>query len=458
MKTINLLCVLALALCGCATTPAPATDDYSSLYDGRPKTVFATEMPTADAAQAIRRGDQALARGDADRALWLYIQSLRHDSRTPVGFARIGTVHERRGNLALAARAYEGALEREPDNVALRERLATVLLNAREPDRAREHLELIASSPQAGWRTYNGLGILADLDGDHAGAINHFERALALTPDSTRLLSNLGYSRYLHGDWDSARAAYVRALAIEPRHELALRNLALLEVRAGNAGTATELLTRIMPEAEALNDVGYFAMLAGEHGLAAAYLRRAIDASPSYYALAHRNLARNAEAASAASASALPAADSGRPRAAGAALPPPQTIAASATPRSEPARRPTAARDGVAHSAPAAIAAPVSQPPRPTTGHAAATHAAPAIGQLADYERRWVRASVLNVRDAASQSSETIDKLRRGHVVRILAIDGVWSRVLYWDHGNDAVATREGWVHSSYLTAQRVRT
>lgn len=292
----RIVLILLLATGGCATT-APPSQDYAALYDGRPGTVFGTELPTADAAEAIRRGDHALARGQADRALWFYIRSLDHDSSSAVAFTRIGALHERRGNLALAARAYEEAAMRAPDNVAIVERLATILLNQRDLDRARTRFESIADSPDAGWRTHNGIGVLADLEGDHMGAAAHFRRALEQEPHSAQILNNLGYSYYLYGAWDLARSSLEGALAVEPANELALRNLALLEARTGAPEKALELLLLITTEQKALNDVGYICMLEGQHAEAHAYLRRAIDASPSYYALAHRNLERNAELA-----------------------------------------------------------------------------------------------------------------------------------------------------------------
>src|SRR5688572_1372451 len=124
--------LLALALAGCSGAPtlpdeaAPARADRAAvekLYDGQPAAVHATEFPVASAAEGMARGDQAWRKGQLDLAVYLYVQSLAYDAKNPEPLLRIGAIHERRGNRALAERAFEMALQLDPENPGINERL-----------------------------------------------------------------------------------------------------------------------------------------------------------------------------------------------------------------------------------------------------------------------------------------------------------------------------------------------
>lgn len=553
----TLIAFVAACLWGCATAPS-TTQDYSAFYDGQPQAVFGTELPTADATEALIRGDRARLKQQYDRALYFYIRALAHDSTSAAAFVRIGAIHEHRGNGALAIRAYHEALQRQPDHDAVKERLAILLLNAGQTEAARERLRDVVAGGAASWRAHNGLGVAADLAGEHERATEHFSAALELRPDSPQLLNNLGYSHYLAGDLERARDAFARALLVDGSHELALRNMALVEVRAGNDETALGLLSRVSSAAEAHNDVGYLLMLEGRHSTAQRYLLQAIELAPTYYALAHRNLARSRELAEEtrrqiATAAIEPPADiqPSEPRAAapaprapdlsgayvdltarapeppgayaelapGAAdssnsymdeaprklatalfadetkpspAPTPAPVAASRAPEPAPVAvrapepAPVEATDaqgasGTPESVPVTMAtsepAPEAPPgaavrpdaapqavsaPRAAPARAAAAERAERTAETAEdstqlYQKRWVQAPALNVREAASIDAQRLDQLRRGHVVRVLRRAGEWAYIRYWEYVDGRTLIRSGWVYSRFLTAESVR-
>lgn len=482
MKRLTTTVCLAV-LCGCASGPPPAAD-YSSLYDGEPQAVFGTELPTADAAEAIMRGDRASAQRQYDKALYFYIRSLSHDASSAPVFVRIGAIHERRGNRLLAVRAYNEALQRVPEHHAVRERLAVLLLKAGHTQKAQEAFAEVVTANAAGWRSHNGLGVIADLQGEHEKAVGHFNDALELRPDSPQILNNLGYSHYLSGDLKMARDAFVRALLVDEGHEQALRNLALVEVRVGNYDNALELLGRVSSPAQAHNDVGYLCMLEGRHADAERYLRKATELSASYYQLAHRNLARNGRALADARArnEALASADRAAPAMPDTRSEQPEpvalrsaadiSLAASALPgalRPRPAVPPPGTEPTPAavetNAAPAATAPEIATPSRAARAESSAV--ASDSGETAadrgprpaaqQYQKRWVKASALNVRDAASSDAEKLDQLRRGHVVRVLRRDGEWAFIRYWEYVGGRTLTRSGWVYARFLTAESVR-
>ena len=65
-----------------------------------------------------------------------------------------------------------------------------------------------------------------------------FRQALAATPDYPDALNNLGYALLLAGQPDEARALYEKALALQPDFPEALNNLGLIAGRAGDLPTA----------------------------------------------------------------------------------------------------------------------------------------------------------------------------------------------------------------------------
>jgi Flp pilus assembly protein TadD len=296
-RRIILSLIVITHLVGCASYPSPEDAQptpgrYQSLYDGQPATVYGTQIPSESPGEAVAKGDQAARRGDLDMALWHYVQALEMNDSNADVFYRVGSLHERRDNHALAAVAYRLALRRKPNHVGANEGLGLELLRQRQYDRARDHLDRVVARDKNRWRAQNGLGILADLNGENGAAITHFKAALAAQPDSSMILNNLGYSLYLSGDLEGASQAFNRAATIDPRQGHARRNLGLVYARQGAYGEAVETLAATTERASALNDVGYLAMLNGDLEEAEYLLQEATLISPRYYVKAHENLAR----------------------------------------------------------------------------------------------------------------------------------------------------------------------
>jgi Flp pilus assembly protein TadD len=93
----------------------------------------------------------------------------------------------------------------------------------------------------------------------------------------------------LQGRYAEAEAAFERALAIDPGLLPAKSNLRLSLAWQGRYNEALEGLA---PETagEALNNVGYVAMLRGDYEAAERYLSQAMEVSATYNEAAARNL------------------------------------------------------------------------------------------------------------------------------------------------------------------------
>jgi tetratricopeptide (TPR) repeat protein len=80
--------------------------------------------------------------------------------------------------------------------------------------------------------------------GDHAGAIQALEKALALAPGETQALSLLGWAQMLHENYDDALATFSRVLMKEPVNALARINVGYICLKKRIFGEAIEHLSK----------------------------------------------------------------------------------------------------------------------------------------------------------------------------------------------------------------------
>jgi tetratricopeptide (TPR) repeat protein len=259
------------------------------LYAGEPPVVHGTEYPVLSAADGIQRGDDAFRAGKPDLAVYLYVESLKFDSTRAEPFLKIGAIHEQRGNRPLAEKAFELALERDPNHAAARERLGLLYLqDRRDGDAWAQFQQAIALDPQR-WRSYNGLGVVADRRNAFGDAIGYYNQALAIDPSAAVVFNNRGYSRYLAGDLPAAEADLKEAIRLGA-HAGAWTNLGKVQAKQGRYPEALESLLKEMDLAHAYNLLGEVAMEAGDYSRAKRYFESAISAAPRYYEAAQRNL------------------------------------------------------------------------------------------------------------------------------------------------------------------------
>lgn len=284
--------VLALLLGGCASNAQQqsSSDPYAALGDGGSSVEYSTAFPVASPEEAYRNGEAAMRAKDTDRALFEYLRGLRME-RSPKAepLYYVGLIHHGRGNHDLAEKAYRWALELDDGHIGSRTALGVALLEQRDYDSARQHLQPLAARSNAPWQVHNALGVIADIHGDFELARTHYEKALEASPSTPLVLNNLGYSRYLAGDWDGARLSLRRAVSANPSYELAWRNLGLVYAREGDFETAVEAVARNGDRAKAFNDIGYISMLEGRYEDAMGFFEEAMRLSPTYYITASQN-------------------------------------------------------------------------------------------------------------------------------------------------------------------------
>ena len=208
----RLIIIVCITLCtalmsGCASmagtstgqSSADADESLARLYDGDPEVVFATEFPVESAEEAIARADRALASGDIDLALYMYVRAYDLEKDNVHALARIGEIHESRDNMNLATVAFASVLRVDPTHAGALQSLGLIYLQAKRHDEAQALLERAIAENPALWRAQNGIGIIADMRGEHTKASVAYNAALVVNPGHAPLLNNRGYSYYLDG-------------------------------------------------------------------------------------------------------------------------------------------------------------------------------------------------------------------------------------------------------------------
>lgn len=139
------------------------------------------------------------------------------------------------------------------------------------------------------WRAWNALGVIHDREGDYAAAKAAYTKASELQPRRPEIINNMGFSSLLSGDVNTAIDAFSEALSLRSDLGVARTNLRLAMALKGDyvaalAGANAQELRAL------LNNAGVAALSRGDYVNAEALLSRAMEKSPSFYALAAKNL------------------------------------------------------------------------------------------------------------------------------------------------------------------------
>ncbi|GAA3722539.1 tetratricopeptide repeat protein [Oceanisphaera sediminis] len=312
----NKLCALitVVLLSGCASTNE--TND-NGLFGAKSPGVGVIKPTTA--AEARMLVTQSQTAGNPDAMIYAYTQALAFDEFEPADiYFHIAGLEQQRHNNGQAEQAYRQAIAAAPKREDLKESLALLLVDMKRHQEAETLLQEVVLADQARlkapaadspttavaqcvtdnrspWRSYNGLGLLADILEQGEQARHHYQCALKIQPGLAILHTNLGFSYYLEGEYPQAERALTRAVNQDPQYRRAWSNLGLLYYRWNRKSEALAALRKNGTQAEALNDLGYIALMEGAYEEAAGLFQRAIDASPRYYprAVANLNQAKN---------------------------------------------------------------------------------------------------------------------------------------------------------------------
>lgn len=309
-----IILLLSFGLFSCSTTERPVYNKSSNLNSFNE--FFENSSSTQNNGKPVS-SEEALAgaleaeqKGDLDKALYYYIQSLLFDPENAAVFLKIAQNHEQRGNDSIAVRAYSEAVKNDPSLILAYQGLGIINMEMRKYKQAQEYLQkaIILDQKRLGelgaekegeyypldkespTNSYNALGILEDMYGNFELARTYYNLALNANENSANVLSNIGYSYYLAGKLNSAERYFKRAINVDNQHKRAWTNLGLIYIQKGQYNRAVKTLKQVIEEFEAYNELGYFLMLDGHLEQAEYFFQKAINMSPRYYEKAYSNL------------------------------------------------------------------------------------------------------------------------------------------------------------------------
>ena len=165
-----------------------------------------------------------------------------------------------------------------------------VWLRKGDREKARTYLDQAIDRDPDLWRSWNALGRVLDAEKDHRAARAAYRRAIDLNPKAAFLHNNLGFSLLASGDPVYAEASFKRALDLDPKLDIASANLRLALAFQGRYGPA---LAGAEPSdrAAVMNNVGYAALMRGDHEKARSLFLDAMAADPGFFGEAKQNLA-----------------------------------------------------------------------------------------------------------------------------------------------------------------------
>jgi tetratricopeptide (TPR) repeat protein len=190
--------------------PAPTREAVSPVYE-----VAAARPADAAAVGALARTLHAWEQWDAAHETYARAQALA--PRTFDGFYLDAVVLQRLARHGEAAQRLEEALQRSPDYLPARVKLAEELLESGDRERAEQLFGALQHEPASEPAAELGLGRVAAARSQHESAVRHFERAVALFPEWGAAYYALALSYRALGRRDDAQRAFERHQQYGPR-------------------------------------------------------------------------------------------------------------------------------------------------------------------------------------------------------------------------------------------------
>jgi tetratricopeptide (TPR) repeat protein len=240
---------------------------------------------------AVFKAEKAAQSGKMELAQLYYIKAYDLEPTNVGVLQKMADLYTDLRKYDLAEVSLKLILQQQPGDLKAIEQYGLLLIKQKKYPEAEKHLIQVIAKQQS-WSAYNGLGIIATLQGDHLKAENHFKKADSISPNSPELLNNIGFALYSADKLTEAAPYYLKALQINPGFKKAIYNYALLQARLSNYEEAHSAFVKVSSPAEASNNTGYIAMMNGDYSEANNYLQEAINVSPKFYKKASDNLKR----------------------------------------------------------------------------------------------------------------------------------------------------------------------
>jgi Flp pilus assembly protein TadD len=190
--------------------------------------------------------DAAIAGGDPQMALQVSQSVLATDPQSLAALDHEGAAYYALGRCMDAIAAYQLALATNPNSADAELGIGRCLLR-RDAAAAEAAFAAAVRDDPGNAAAFNDLGIARDLQGNHAGAVQPYQRALLLKPGAIATEVNLGLSLALAGDANDA-LQYLGPLAASSQTTEKIReDYATALIVAGRPAAAKQVLAIDLP-------------------------------------------------------------------------------------------------------------------------------------------------------------------------------------------------------------------
>jgi Flp pilus assembly protein TadD len=281
------LLLLALSACDQNGGAMPLNgQNFLSSLDG-PKITSRKDTQIEAAQDAEKNNDFA-------QASQIYQQILEQDPDTTSVIQLLADSLRRNGEYDKAINVYDGLLAKNSADLSAKEGKALALLAKGDFETPTGLFEEVLKEDANRWKALNGMGILFVTRGLYPDSLQYFEEALNQSPNNTSIMNNLGLSLALNRQYEPAidmlfKASGRSTMGSFGRKRIEL-NLALVYASAGNLNEAEKIAKAHLNGPELNNNLGLYAHLAKDDGLAKSYLNMALTESKTYYGKAWDNL------------------------------------------------------------------------------------------------------------------------------------------------------------------------
>jgi Tfp pilus assembly protein PilF len=286
-----ILSQLLLTACNLSTLKDPENGSNKDGQQAIEEILQSAGLNVTSVEDASLKAEKAVQSGKIDLAQLYLIKAYELEPNNIQVLGRMADLYIEIKKYELAELSFKLILKQQPDDLKIVEQYGLLLIKLKNYPEAEENLSQVVARQQS-WRAYNGLGIIANLQGDPLKAERFFKNADTLLPNSPELLNNIGFALYSANKLDEAIPYYVKAMQIKPDFKKAIYNYGLLKARLSEYDEAYSAFAKVSSPAEANNNIGYIAMMNGDYAEANNYLREAIKSSPQFYKKANDNLMR----------------------------------------------------------------------------------------------------------------------------------------------------------------------
>jgi Flp pilus assembly protein TadD len=194
-------------------------------------------------------------------AAGIYCQKVLAQEPATVQHVQRGEHFASRGQLALAVREYEQALDAGAGSAQVLNRLAEFYLQTGAPDKAVAVLQRSLQEKPGQLQVYSRLGEAFYSQGRPDSAIHYVEEARRLAPQVSEVRSSLGFLYLQTGDRGRAREHLEVAVGLDPGNPEAHRYLGVFFIQTDSLDQALQQFRRLVEllpdDVEALNNVAF---------------------------------------------------------------------------------------------------------------------------------------------------------------------------------------------------------